>query len=41
MEWWILTAVVLAGLATGVALRLRRPHRAERKDEPKSIYPLW
>jgi hypothetical protein len=40
MEGWILLAVVLAGLAAGIGLRLRNGRR-RGAAEVKNIYPLW
>jgi hypothetical protein len=40
MEIWILLAVVVAGLALVIGLRLRGGRRPAA-SETKSLYPLW
>jgi hypothetical protein len=41
MELWMVLGLALAGLAIGVASRLRNSRRREPDKETKNIYPLW
>jgi hypothetical protein len=41
MEWWILLALAVAGLAIGARSRLRRIRRRPADADGKNIYPLW
>lgn len=40
LEIWILLAIVIAGLAAGIGMRLRHRHR-RTAAEVKNLYPLW
>jgi hypothetical protein len=41
MEWWIVTGLVLAAVAWGLANRLRKWRRNTVARGDKTIYPLW
>jgi hypothetical protein len=41
MELWILLALVVGGLAAGMAARIYTARRRAPERNTKNIYPLW
>ena len=41
MEWWLLLGVVIAVLAVGAVIRMRRTRVQKSRQETGNIYPLW